>query len=561
MYDPIRWTSRLIDAFYAEGVRHAVISPGSRSTPITLAAAVHSGIKKKIVLDERSAGFIALGIGKATGKPALLICTSGTAVANYMPAVIEAKESGTPMVILSADRPPNLRGIGSSQTVDQIKIFGNQAVFFHEAGEPASSREDLNRLEHLAMQAVYESIHKGGSAHINLPFRKPLEPTPEQLRAIIAESEYGTNNNPRNSAVTGKVLHFSDEIQELISTSARPLIIAGPANPYQALARQIHEVSTHLSCPVIAEPGSRITSDYLIERFDAILKNPENRSGMKPDLILQFGDQPFTKSILSAFENWSEVPIIQFIGRDAWQDHFKRIRHRIILNPGDEVDLSGIQFTSSGKWFEKWKDKNEISGKNLKINLDNETQLTDGHIFSHISKSIDKSWNLMLSNSFPARDMAQFGKATVHQFVNRGAAGIDGILSTATGIAESAGKPVCCILGDLAFLHDSNSLLSIKEAENPVLALVINNGGGNIFRMLPVYKTLRNQKGSDFFKTYFETPQNVNIQFLAKASGLPYLRIETIEDLNSLELKSINKSMVIECVSDADASMKLRESL
>ncbi|MCC5941693.1 MAG: 2-succinyl-5-enolpyruvyl-6-hydroxy-3-cyclohexene-1-carboxylic-acid synthase [Balneolaceae bacterium] len=561
MHDPIRWASKLIQAFYTAGVRHAVISPGSRSTPLTMAVAVHPGLHKKIVLDERSAGFIALGIGKATGKAALLICTSGTAVANYMPAVIEAKESGTPMVILSADRPPNLRGIGSSQTVDQLKIFGDQAIFFHEAGEPAFDDDDFKRLRFLAQQATETAITKGGAAHINLPFRKPLEPTSEQLKLVIEESEKNVlNRDHKISSIANKSIHLSGEIIDMINKSQRPLIIAGPANPHQALLDLVLQLSNSLNCPVVAEPGSNIISDMQIDRFDRILRNTDLRKQLKPDLILQFGDQPFTKPVLSAVETWHDVPVLQFISRDAWQDHFKRVLYRIILNPSDDLDLQKIKSATSDGWFERWKKHDHHSKDLLKKSLDNTDQLTDGHIFNYIYESIEKDWNVMLSNSFPARDMAQFGSSSVNQFVNRGAAGIDGILSTAAGIAESSEKPVFCLLGDLAFLHDSNALFSLKSLKAPVVTVVINNGGGTIFQMLPVYTMLKEQNRADLFQTYFQTPQDVNIQFLANASGLPYLRVEKKSDLEALDFKSIGKSMIIECVTDADASMKLRES-
>ena len=563
MHDPLRWTTRLIQSFYSRGVRHAVISPGSRSTPLTIAAAIHPGFKKKVVLDERSAGFIALGIGKASGKPALLICTSGTAAANYLPAIIEAKESGTPMIVLTADRPPNLRGIGSSQTIDQVKLFGNQTVFFHEAGEPVIDQDDLNRIEYLAEQAIQESIMKGGAAHINMPFRKPLEPTADQLERATAESHIqavNQSNVPRSTF--SRSLKFTDEIRDLFDRSSKPLIIAGPANIHQSLERHIQQIVKKAQIPVISEPGSKISAGtHSINRFDQLLRNPERRSKLKPDLILLFGDQPFTKPVLTALESWREVPVIQFLSRNTWQDHYLLVSHRLIIEPADTLDLGGLRLSFSKTWFDTWKRFDSELSNTLGQRLKESGQLTDGHVFKHLSGSIPLDWNVMLSNSFPVRDMAQFGLPSANQYVNRGAAGIDGILSTAAGIAESTSKPTCCLLGDLAFLHDSNALFSIKSSAVPIVTVVINNGGGTIFRMLPVHKMMDNGQPSGFFRAYFETPQDIEIQFLANASGINYLRIESLDDLAKHDIQSFKKSIIIECVTDADESMKLREFL
>jgi 2-succinyl-5-enolpyruvyl-6-hydroxy-3-cyclohexene-1-carboxylate synthase len=182
MADHLKWTSHLFRAFYKEGVSQIYISPGSRSAPLALAAAIHPGFVAHVVVDERSAAFQALGSGKASGVPAILICTSGTALANYHPAVIEAKHAGVPLIVLSADRPPHLRGTGSSQTIDQIKLFSDSAVMFHELGEPVFDKRDLSRLELLAKQAVQSAIQKGGAVHLNAPFRKPLEPSSGSLQ-------------------------------------------------------------------------------------------------------------------------------------------------------------------------------------------------------------------------------------------------------------------------------------------------------------------------------------------------------------------------------------------
>ncbi len=558
MNSHLRWTSTFLNELHNRGIRHAVISPGSRSTPLTIAAAIHPGIKKQIVLDERSAGFIALGIGKATGIPAVLICTSGTAAANYLPAVTEAKQSGVPMIVLTADRPPNLRGIGSSQTVDQIKLYGDQAVFFHEAGEPRYEPSDLNRLRYAARQAVESSIASGGAAHINFPFRKPLEPAAEEIESEkiqLAESVSKAYTLPGDQTLT-RTIRLQQNVSKLITESNRPLIIAGPANPNHRLINQINLFTELLGSPVIAEPGSGFTEGKSqIHRYEQFLRLKEKRKSLQPDLVLRFGDQPFTKSMLVALDEWADIPTVHFASRRATQDHSMSVTHKIECTPSDQFDLTDIQFSADEDWLNEWKKLDQTADALLNDSIGKTEALTDGHVFHHLSNRLHGKWNVMLSNSFIPRDMAMFGESKKNQFVNRGAAGIDGIISTAIGIARSTENPTCCATGDLAFLHDSNALLSLQQIEHPFLIAVINNGGGNIFKMLPV------SENEEYFQDYFITPQDVEIQKLAEAHHISFQQIRSKDELHSYDPNSINGCQIVEFVTDPDESMKLRRTL
>lgn len=563
MAEHLQYTSLLIRSLYQHGVRHAIISPGSRSTPLTIAAAIHPGIDKKVVLDERSAAFIALGIGKKTGKPAVLICTSGTALANYFPAVIEARESGVPMIILSADRPPAFRGIGSSQTIDQLNIFGNRVHYFHEVGEPVSMLPDIKRIHALGRQAVDIATTRGGAVHINFPFRKPLEPTKEQLNMEIQLSEKQFMDPPKaEGALTRRVLQLNTTILSLMDASERPLVICGPSDPARSLQRLARKAAVLLNSPFIAEPGSSMDyQDGDMIRFEQYLGNPKLLSDLKPDLILRFGDQPFTKSLLTALESWSDVLTIHFNAREEMQDHTLSVDYQVRCEPIDEIDLSEIDKGNSHKWLSKWKENDQQSNIKLSDAVTSEAVLTDGHIFHHLSSTLDQNWNIMLSNSFPARDMALFGRHEMNQLVNRGAAGIDGILSTAIGQHIAGSQPTCCIIGDLAFLHDSNALLSLHEFTHPFIVIVINNGGGTIFRMLPVANMEPKHDRDDLYKIYFETPQQSEFMKLAEANGIDFIRISNLDELKKLDLNEIQDRCIIECVTDADASISMRKNL
>ncbi len=554
MSNHLRWTSALIRSLYRSGVRHAVISPGSRSTPLTIAAAIHDGICKHVVIDERSAAFIALGIGKATGSPAILICTSGTAAANYYPAIVEAKESGVPMIVLTADRPPNLRGIGSSQTIDQVKLYGDQAVFFHEAGEPVFGDSDLRRIDYLGKQAVEAAIDAGGAAHINLPFRKPLEPDEAAISA-----EWKLNHEelpPRASSVASRTITLSPGVSRLILNVERPLIIAGPADPARAHLSLLTEFAEKLNAPVIAEPGSGVpvNPDHSLKRYEQFLRNEDVQSELMPDLIFRFGDQPFTKSLLIALEKWTDVTVVQISARRAAQDHVMSADFVIRCGIDDSIDLETEG--GSAEWPKLWQKHEQQAEEILGISLSNSETFTDGHVFRTVAAKIPGHWNVMLSNSLVPRDMALFGSPSPAQFVNRGAAGIDGITSTAIGILKGSDQPVICITGDIAFLHDSNALLSLREQHSqPFVILVVNNGGGTIFRMLPVHQT------KELYTPYFETPQSVNLESLAKAYGIGYRKITTQKQLDEFSFSSLSGAVLVECVMDADASMNLRKSL
>ena len=556
MNNLLQWTSALVNSLYENGVRHVIISPGSRSTPLTIAAALHPKLQTKVILDERSAAFIALGIGKQTGIPAALICTSGTAAANYFPAVIEAKESGVPIIILSADRPPHLRGIGSSQTVDQLKLFGGQTVFFHEAGEPQPEKTDLKRVEFLSKQAVETSIYKGGASHINLPFRKPLEPDETQAEAVVKWYQQKTKKMVKNNSPSDSAISYSEELTETLASCSKPLIIAGPSDPYRSLEVQVQQLSEYLAAPVLSEPGSNIPGSTHINRYEQFLRDPVFLKNMKPDFILRFGDQPFTKSLLTALDEWQEVPTLLINSRNAWQDHAMSANFRILCRSEDSINLSDTIRKTDSSWFSQWKEAEKQADATLRSVLSEHQELSDGHIFYHLKSQLGDNWNVMLSNSFPARDMALFAEAEPGQFVNRGAAGIDGIMSTGLGIHFSSDKPTCCITGDLAFLHDSNALLSLKYSKAPFVIVVVNNGGGTIFRMLPVH-----QQQPQLYETYFETPQPVDIRSLAGAYNIDYQKISMVDELLKLDLNSVIKPLIVECITSSGLSMEIRKKL
>ena len=292
-----------------------------------------------------------------------------------------------------------------------------------------------------------------------------------------------------------------------------------------------------------------------VYRYEQFMRSEKKRKLLQPDLILRFGDQPFTKSLLVALDDWSEIPIIHFSSRRETQDHAMSVTHKIECQPSDQFDLDNIQFNANPDWLSQWMEMDQSANERLNKSIEKTNPLTDGHVFHYLSNRMNNDWNVMLSNSFIPRDMAMFGKSGSNQFVNRGAAGIDGIISTAIGIAISTELPTCCIAGDLAFLHDSNALLSLKKIQHPFIITVINNGGGNIFKMLPV------SENKEYFQDYFITPQNIDIQKLAEAHNLPFKKIRSVDEMKSVDPNNISGVQIIEFETDPDESMNLRHTL
>ncbi|NGP86856.1 2-succinyl-5-enolpyruvyl-6-hydroxy-3-cyclohexene-1-carboxylic-acid synthase [Fodinibius halophilus] len=548
------WTTTFFRKLQQLGVQHLVISPGSRSTPLTLAAAANDHFQKHVILDERSAAFTALGIGKATDTPAVLICTSGTALANYYPAVIEACQSGIPMILATADRPPNRRATGANQAIDQLKIFGDYPVFFHEVGEPRDSEEDISRLKIVAQQAFEFSKTKRGPVHLNFPFRKPLEPGIEFLQKIQDQ-----NREPATSdeALYKETQHLPDQAIEKISEAQKPLIVVGPLAPGDD-THSIKKLATQLNCPVLIE--STIDSVQVIKRFSGFLRNEHLISNLEPDLILRFGFQPTSKAIELGLNHWSPDNHYHFSSTDSWQDEtFSGATH--IPWYGRSISTAAFQLDRSDQWINKWKEVASKYQEYVDDHITNENTLTDGHIYHHLSPQITAEQFITVSNSFPARDINLFGKqpSSAPLFLNRGASGIDGLTSTALGISMSLNKAGVLFTGDLAFLHDSNALLNQQKIEHPLVIVVINNSGGSIFRMLPV------ERHEKYFEDYFETPQNADIKTLAAAHDIPCHTIDSLSslhDFNLSEWMQINSGLsVVECKTDADASMKLRKKL
>jgi len=557
------WSAFFANELYRCGLRHAVISPGSRSTPLTLAMAAHPHIQTHVVLDERLAGFMALGIGKASGRPAALICTSGTAVANYYPAVVEARMSGVPLLVLSADRPPALRQVGANQAIRQQGIFGSYTVFEHDAGEPVARTEDFRRLEILAGQAWNSSIHHGGPAQVNFPFRKPLEPTAafrDYLPGHYTETlEARTEPLTRSAPVQWRP---PAAVFQTIARSRRPVIIAGTL-PAHGLLPEILDMLSDEGIPLLCEAGAssgRQTGEAYITGFNAFLRSASVRDRLQPDLIIQIGPGPSGKGLEHYLREYRDIPRLHFQSNALWAE--PSLGSSITVQVPANAELVRVPLTKyiPEGWLRDWQETSREYLAQRDTGLQAASVLRDGDVHAVVAASLTAPETVMISNSFPARDadlfaMPAFGRHTV--FMNRGASGIDGITSTAAGLSLAGSQPVTLLTGDLAFLHDLTALLAAPALQQVSLRiLVINNQGGQIFRMLPVYEP------SDWYTRLFETPQHVDFAALGKGFGVQTSEVTTASQLQvALEQPRKNGIEIIICHTHPDESMHQRRDL
>ncbi len=540
------------------GLEHVIISPGSRSTPLVLAAASLPKLQKKVILDERSAAFMALGIGKATGISAALICTSGTAVANYFPAVIEARKSGVPLLLLTADRPAHLKHTGANQTIDQELIFGDYPIFSHDMGKMLNADEDEVSPPHLAELFIRATQKRQGPVHLNFPFHKPLEPAIDYLESVQKELGELDKNSKFNLKKNGKK-RYKQNLYSLqnITETRRPLIIIGQLAAQTEL-EPVFRLAKRLKAPVLSEQGI-IDCDFSIQGFEGFLRQKDNRENLEPDVILRFGREPASGSLLKAVKNWHPDRHIYFCDTEELSN--------IEKTTTDYVDWKDILFDlseisqESYQWLNYWKKIEKQYFEDLNTQLAAQESLTDGHIYHHLAPKIPGEWTISFSNSFPARDHSMFGRWRKQKvFTNRGASGIDGVTSTAMGVNIGCKKSGILFIGDLAFLHDTNGLLNYQKLSHPLIVVIINNRGGSIFRMLPIVKQKK------YFESYFEAPQQADLSKIAGSYGLNVKKVETASRLKQLNLEKIvdesnQKLCVIQCQTDPHASMQLREKL
>lgn len=525
----VTMSATLVDEWIARGARHAVLSPGSRSTPIALAladAADRGALHLHVVHDERSAAFVALGTAVATGGAAILACTSGTAAAEYLPAVVEASHAAVPMIVCTADRPPELHGVGAPQTIDQRALYGTFARAWLSAGvADAAGRGTWRGLAGSAWEAAHGATP--GPVQVNLPYREPLVGTAGDLpprggAPAAAPRPVATARDLRRAAA--------------LLAGARGVIVAGAGVARDdATASALGDVARALGWPVLADPrgGMRTDEPWVVGASDALVRDAELAERLRPRAVLRIGTPPVSK-VVGQWLAATEAPQVVLTATPVLVDPDRRATLHLA---GDvAAALRGIAglvrlraVPAADEWVDGWRAAEAAARGVLARMLDDETSLSEPGAARAALAAVPEGGWLVASSSMPVRDVEWYGAprrgASVH--ANRGVNGIDGVTSTAVGVALGADRPVVLVTGDLAFVHDANGMWDLAARGADVRIVVIDNGGGGIFEFLPQARELPRAR----FERLFGTPHATDLPGLARAHGLPVRTASTTRAL------------------------------
>ncbi|MBI5353560.1 MAG: 2-succinyl-5-enolpyruvyl-6-hydroxy-3-cyclohexene-1-carboxylic-acid synthase [Chloroflexi bacterium] len=561
------WSGIFVNELKKLGLDSVCIAPGSRSTPLAVAFA-ESGIKAYVHSDERSASYFALGLARANRKPIALVCTSGTATANFFPAIIEANYSEVPLLVLTADRPAEIRESGANQTIDQLKLFGDHVLWFVDVPAPEAnfSQHLFRYLQTLAARA-YETSQSPlpGAVHLNFQFRKPLEPidVPEDrpvwmsdalLSALATDPAKVTFSRPQIAPSTEQ----TDFLTRIISSSPRGLIVCGPRCPDGDFPVQLTNLATRLGYPILADSLSGLrfgehVNENIIGGYDTFLP-----TALRPQLILRFGDVPTSNALCDYLDSLNIVPQIHISEIKRWRDDRFRVTHSMWCDPllMCEELLRPLNPRTDPAWLPAWvklEDKVWDEVNTFRTNPDFE-----GGILSDALSQLPANNGLFIANSLPIRHFDQFARPSqkpVQVFANRGASGIDGTLSSALGAAVHL-PGLVFVTGDLSFYHDMNGLLAIQRCGIRATIIVINNDGGGIFERLPI------SKFEPPFTELFTAPHGLTFEHAAKLYGIDYVRAERLSLAPALKSAlASERSTIIEIPSNAKKFESLRKEL
>ncbi|MEG4363519.1 2-succinyl-5-enolpyruvyl-6-hydroxy-3-cyclohexene-1-carboxylic-acid synthase [Microcoleus sp. C2C3] len=601
------WASVLAETLQRVGLTTAVICPGSRSAPLTIAFAQNNKIETIPILDERSASFFALGIAQKSGLPTALICTSGTAAANFYPAIIEARESRIPLLIFTADRPPELRDCHAGQAIDQVKIYGNYPNWQAELAIPSASIGMLDYLRQTIVYAIERSIFPTkGPVHLNIPFRDPLVPVPD-----IAVEALETQFNPEHffaglepicagessTPPSPPLLRGGEEsTMQQWHKCSKGIIIAGVSQPQFAekYCSAIAQISQLLNWPVLAEGLSPVRNyaqlnPHLISTYDLILRNRELADKLTPEIAIQIGDLPTSKEL----RNWLDKTQPKRYIIDPSHHNFDPLHGKTIhlrtsvenlatiltlvpplnkgestlvppLNQGESTlvpplnkgGLGGVLTSPSNEYLQLWRNTEIQVRETIDQKISAINKIIEPKVSWLLSQILPPATPIFIANSMPVRDVEFFWKPNnleIKPFFNRGANGIDGTLSTALGVAHRNQSSIM-LTGDLALLHDTNGFLIKNKFVGHLTIILINNNGGGIFEMLPVAKF------DPPFEEFFATPQHINFAQLCATYGVEH---EVIEDWEQFKQKLISLPnsgiRVLEVQTDRRSDAKWRQ--
>jgi 2-succinyl-5-enolpyruvyl-6-hydroxy-3-cyclohexene-1-carboxylate synthase len=516
-----------VDELVRCGVRDACTSPGSRSTPLVLSLA-RSGLRATSHLDERSGAFFALGVGKASGVPAVLACTSGTAAANYAPAVIEAWEARVPLLVLTADRPPELRSLGAGQTIDQLSLYGTAAKWFFDVDDHPASPARVRWLRQLACRAFWTAVSdRPGPVHLNFALREPLLPDGEMPAEELVPGRDGgrpwiTRPRPRRLLSDDAVSGLAEELHARVSA----VIVAGRSERDPGLGASLAAFAERAKIPLLADPlsGAR-RGPAAVAHYDALLRSDAWAASRSPELVLRVGDLPTSKP-LRAWLAASDALQISVDAEGAWQDPAGVVGTVIAADPRELVDgLAKKVSRRLSTWLDDWIAADRAASGAI-ASVVGPSGLSEPRVAAELGASLPSGATLVVASSMPIRDVETFFPARPDPFrvlSNRGANGIDGTVSTAFGVALASSGPVVLLTGDVALAHDIGGLLAASRVGARMTIVLIDNDGGGIFNFLPV------SGAGPEFEPHVATPHGLDFAHAAALYGLGWERAADVE--------------------------------
>jgi 2-succinyl-5-enolpyruvyl-6-hydroxy-3-cyclohexene-1-carboxylate synthase len=547
--------ARFFDTLSRLGVQHVCICPGSRSTPLAEAAWGHERLHCWRQIDERSAAFFALGIAKAQQVPAAVICTSGTAVANLLPAAVEAMYSYTPLLLLTADRPAHLHGIGSLQTIDQHAIFGRMVRLFLNVLE-VDAYSSENYLASVASKAVKAaSGHPAGPVHLNFPFDEPLIGPP---RTDLAQRRAADR------------LDLSVEQEDAGYPAVWPergLIVCGPQADVRAAAG-IADFAAAVKYPILAEPFSQVRFGRhdlacVIDGYDLFLRDPVNSEELRPEVVLRFGATPVSVALLNFLAGADSVPQITVDPNGQRNDPTQTVSRLVTRDPVDYLAhaLGAIPMADRADgWLDSWRRLNDRTRSAMSKTLQSSDHLNEPGVFTLLSRLLPDEAILVIGTSMPTRDADAFLQAGDQRLTvlgNRGANGIDGTISLALGAAAAERRRVIAVVGDVSFLHDLSGLIASRLQAIDATIVVLNNSGGGIFHFLPQLKYSRD------FEALYAMPVDADLENISRGLRAAYARVQTGADFEECFLKTLGQPgiSIVEVVSDRAQNLAIHREI
>ena len=533
----------LVDELARAGVRDVCVAPGARSTPLVLAVASHPALRPWVVTDERSAGFFAVGLARASRRAVAVVCTSGTAVANLGPAVAEASFAEVPLLLLTADRPTELRDCGAPQTIRQPGLFAHHARWSVDAAVPDDGAALAAYFRSLACRAVGTAVAAPmGPVHLNLPFREPLlDPT---VARAGSHADTGRPDGRPWTAVAPATLGVGHdtvaELTRIARSSRRGLLVCGPATGTQPSYVAAADLGRRLGWPVLADPLSGVRHgphdrSAVLDAYDIVLRSPVFRDRHGADVIMRFGAVPTSKALQQYLSTTCAMHHVLVAAPGTWPDPLATVSAVVHADAAEVCDRMSEEVRDEPSardagWLAAWRDADDTVRRAVAAQLDAEPDLGELHVAPDLVAMLPDDAVLVVGNSLPVRHVDTFVGGTdkpLRILANSGANGIDGVLSTALGVAAGSGRPTALLVGDLSFLHDLGGLQIAARHSVDLLVVVLNNDGGAIFSFLP-------QAGlGSVFERYFATPHGLDLEPAVRMCGGTFARAATRDAFRS----------------------------